>query len=97
MPQMEQYEEWLGPVELTPVPIPHDCRDGFLSAYWRRPEAYLDLRVRAAISCFWALGDLAGPLSRLERDIDTGNWAQRYGHLAELDEYDCGYRLVVTH
>lgn len=21
--------------------IPHDCSDGFLAAYWRRPEAYL--------------------------------------------------------
>ena len=34
------------------MPIPHDCRDGFLMAYWRRPEAYLDPAVRANISVF---------------------------------------------
>src|ERR1700722_9325788 len=34
------------------VPIPHDCEDGFLAAYWRRPHAYLDERIRAGISTF---------------------------------------------
>ena len=38
MPVIEAYERWLGPVEITPVPIPHDCSDGFLCAYWRRPR-----------------------------------------------------------
>src|SRR5262249_9678874 len=28
-----------GPARITPVPIPHDCIDGMLCAYWRRPEA----------------------------------------------------------
>ncbi|MEW6270760.1 MAG: class I SAM-dependent methyltransferase, partial [Thermodesulfobacteriota bacterium] len=32
------------------VPVPHDCRDGFFGAYWRRPEAYLRADVRGAIS-----------------------------------------------
>ena len=45
MPKMDDYERWLGPVAVAPVPIPHDCTDGFLSAYWRRPAAYLDPRV----------------------------------------------------
>jgi len=35
-----------------PLPIPHDCVDGFLGAYWRRPHAYLDAGVRSAISTF---------------------------------------------
>jgi len=42
MPAMADYRRWLGPVRVTPVLIPHDCRDGFLYAYWRRPLAYLD-------------------------------------------------------
>lgn len=29
----------LGGGWIEPVPIPHDCRDGFLHAYWRRPQA----------------------------------------------------------
>jgi SAM-dependent methyltransferase len=96
MPPMDQYEAWLGPVVISTVPIPHDCRDGFLYAYWRRPAAYLDPRVRAAISSFWALRDLTPALRRLEADLDSGAWADRYAHLLDLDECDCGYRLVVT-
>ncbi len=96
MPRMPEYEAWLGPVDIAPVPIPHDCRDGFLSAYWRRPAAYLDPRVRAAISSFWAIGDISAALDRLSRDIDSGAWARRYPELLECDACDCGYRLVTT-
>ncbi len=95
MPPLEDYRRALGPVEVTPVPIPHDCHDGFLCAYWRRPRAYLDPRVRAAISSFWRIGDVTGPLRQLEQDLASGTWQQRYGHLLERESIDCGYRLVV--
>jgi SAM-dependent methyltransferase len=96
MPRMADYETWLGPVRIAPVPIPHDCTDGFLCAYWRRPAAYLDPKVRAAISSFWALGDVTEALARLERDLASGAWAQRHSGLLALDALDCGYRLVVS-
>jgi SAM-dependent methyltransferase len=96
MPQMADYEAWLGSVHISAVPIPHDCTDGFLAGYWRRPAAYLDQRVRAAMSSFWALGDVSEELGKLEADLECGAWEQRYSHLLELDELDCGYRLVVT-
>ena len=96
MPRMSDYEGWLGAAAIAPVPIPHDCTDGFLSAYWRRPAAYLDPRVRAAMSSFWALGDVSEALARLEADLEGGAWAERYGELLALDRCDCGYRLVVT-
>ncbi|MBT6095891.1 MAG: class I SAM-dependent methyltransferase [Rhodospirillaceae bacterium] len=96
MPSMTDYEEWLGPVEITPVPIPHDCTDGFLGAYWRRPAAYLDPKIRTAHSCFWAVDNVSTPLKKLARDLNSGAWAQRYSELLDLDEYDFGYRLVTT-
>jgi hypothetical protein len=96
MPRIADYEAWLGPVSVSPVPIPHDCTDGFLAAYWRRPAAYLDPRIRAAMSSFWALGDVSDALARLEKDLETGAWAERYSELLALDACDCGYRLVVT-
>lgn len=40
MPPMSAYAEQLGAVEIRPVMAPHDCTDGFLCAYWRRPGAY---------------------------------------------------------
>ncbi|HEX8625074.1 MAG TPA: class I SAM-dependent methyltransferase [Allosphingosinicella sp.] len=96
MPKLEDFGRWLGPVDIVAVPIPHDCTDGFLSAYWRRPAAYLDPKVRAAMSSFWALGDVSEALARLEADLASGAWAERYGGLLTLDALDCGYRLVVT-
>lgn len=95
MPAMEDYRRWLGNIEITPVPIPHDCTDGFLYAYWRRPEAYLDPYLRSGSSSFWAIGDVQKGLHRLEQDLETGDWARRYG-LLNLQEYDAGYRLIVA-
>lgn len=96
MPDIADYAQYVGPVTIDPVPIPHDCTDGFLSAYWRRPRAYLDPRIRAAISSFWAIGDVSEALSRLEHDLRSGVWAARYSELHDLEERDCGYRLLVT-
>ena len=42
----------MGGADTTAVPVPHDCTDGFLGAFWRRPAAYLDPAVRAGISFF---------------------------------------------
>ncbi|HYS46851.1 MAG TPA: class I SAM-dependent methyltransferase [Rhizomicrobium sp.] len=96
MPAISDYERWLGPVQITPVPVPHDCRDGFLYAYWRRPEAYLDARIRSGSSSFWALANAEPGLQRLKQDLDTGEWERRYAELLTLDAYDAGYRLVVA-
>ena len=80
------------------VPIPWDCRDGFFSAFWRRPEAYLDPNVREGISVFHR-SDPAGVATGLERlraDLDSGAWARRHADLLALDELDLGYRLLVA-
>src|SRR5262245_825590 len=50
-PPMAEYARALGPrTEVLTVPVPRDCVDGFLGAYWARPEAYLDETVRSGIS-----------------------------------------------
>lgn len=79
------------------VPVPHDCTDGFLAAWWRRPEAYLVPAVRAAASTFALLDPdvVQRAVARLADDLDDGTWDRRHGHLRQLDELDCGYRLVV--
>jgi SAM-dependent methyltransferase len=96
MPPLSLYQTALGPVEITPVPIPHDCIDGFLCAYWRRPAAYLDPRIRAAMSSFWAVGDVSEAMVQLAQDLESGEWARRYGALLADDACDLGYRLVVA-
>jgi SAM-dependent methyltransferase len=96
MPAMADYARWLGAVRIAPVLIPHDCRDGLLYAYWRRPAAYLDARIRSGSSSFWAIGDVEAGLRQLRQDLETGAWARRYADLLGLDAYDAGYRLVVA-
>jgi SAM-dependent methyltransferase len=96
MPRFADYQRWLGPVRVEPVPVPHDCTDGFLYAWWRRPEAYLDPRVRSGSSSFWRIAGIETGLARLSADLESGEWARRHAGLLALDSYDAGYRLIVS-
>jgi SAM-dependent methyltransferase len=96
IPTLQDLERWLGPISVTPVPIPHDCTDGFLYAYWKRPGAYLDPRLRTGSSSFWLIKDAQEGLDRLKHDLDSGAWAHRYADLLQQEEYEAGYRLVVA-
>lgn len=83
---------------IRPVPVPHDCADGFGAAFWRRPEAYLDPAVRAGMSLF-AKADqsLLGPgLARLAADLASGRWQDEHADLLKAGELDLGYRLIVS-
>lgn len=85
-----------GSLRIVPLPVPHDCTDGFFAAYWRRPEAYLDPSVRRAISIFAGVVDDDPRLARLRRDIEDGTWMARHGHLMHETAMDYGYRLIVA-
>ena len=89
----------LGDCSVDEVLIPHDCVDGFLAAFWRRPETYLDQDVRASISGFALLDQrtVTRGVARLESDLKSGAWDRRFGHLRSLDALDAGYRLLATH
>jgi len=97
-PRLERYEAALGPCRVVPVPIPADCEDGFLDAYWARPEAYLDPSVRAGISGFRLMREpeLAEGLRHLGDDLRDGTWDRRFGALRRQATFDAGVRLVVA-
>ena len=95
--RIQQTVDGLGGARVEPVPVPHDCLDGFMHAYWRRPHAYLDPHVRAGISAC-ALMDrtcLAEGIARLAADLESGAWERRHADLLGLDELDLGYRLLI--
>jgi SAM-dependent methyltransferase len=94
LPPIKRILSTVGEGRVITVPIPHDCVDGFLGAYWRRPEAYLNANVRSGISSFATCADLS-PLQRLEDDLESGEWQRRYGELLDEEALDIGYRLVV--
>ena len=95
-PSVDYVREHLAVQTVTPVPV--DCVDGFVGAYWGRPEAYLEPDVRASISS-WALlspADAERGAQPLREDLRPGVWDDRFGYLRGLSELDLGYRLVVA-
>lgn len=86
-------ERMVGPVHMAPVPIPHDCTDCLLCAYWRRPACYLDADRRGAMSGFARI-DAEPGLARLRTDLSSGRWAERNNGLLTLDALDVGYRIL---
>jgi SAM-dependent methyltransferase len=90
--------ELLSGARAEPVPVPHDCTDGFGAAFWRRPDAYLDPGVRAGISMLAQADppDLADGLAALASDLESGAWHDRHAGLMELDQLDAGYRLLIS-
>jgi SAM-dependent methyltransferase len=95
-PTAEEFQRALGGLTIRPLPIPHDCTDGFLGAYWRRPHAYLKREVRHAISAFAKIAGVEEGLTRLAQDLADGTWQRRHGHLLHQEELDLGYRVVVS-
>src|SRR5882672_6467683 len=97
-PSMAELSRCLGPIEARPVPIPHDCQDGFLGAFWRRPEAYLDPNVRRAISGFAQLPSavVEAGMAHLAEDLRSGQWDAQFGCMRAWTSVDLGYRLIIA-
>ncbi len=81
---------------VSPLPIARDCTDGFMVAYWGRPEAYLDPAVRAGTSAWQQLPAhvVDRTLSRLQADLRSGEWDRSYGRLRRRETLDVGLRLI---
>jgi SAM-dependent methyltransferase len=90
--------ETLGGARVEPVPIPADCRDGFLEAYYARPEAFLDPAVRGSQSIWPRLppGVEDRAIASLAADLDSGRWDDRHGDLRTTPEYHGALRLVIA-
>ena len=90
---------WLGgAVRIETVPISRDTPDWMLGSFWAHPERVLDPQARAATSGFArmdpAIVDRA--VDAVQRDLASGAWDERHGHLRELEAYDAGLRLIVA-
>lgn len=95
-PRLSELARHLGGGRCEVLRVPHDCRDGFLGAYWGRPANYLDPAVRRAMSTFSRISDVEPRLERLSADLSSGRWRDRHGDLEALSELDVGYRIVTV-
>jgi SAM-dependent methyltransferase len=97
-PSIAHLQAVLPCVQVESIPVPADCTDGFCVALWSRPEMHLDQEVRRS-SSIWHLLPPAivdGGLDRLRRDLESGEWDRRHGHLRARATFDVGLRLVTA-
>ena len=69
-----------------------------LSAYWRRPDAYLDEGVRRGTSVCARLGPAVErrSVTALREDLANGRWGARNAELLKLEEADFSARLLIS-
>jgi hypothetical protein len=86
-----------GDVEVITVPIPLNCTDGFSEAYYGRPECLLDPGARLANSAWSFVDTSVGPRleAELGRDLESGAWDAKYGHLRQMPELAGSLKLIV--
>jgi SAM-dependent methyltransferase len=98
-PAIEEIASALGGrTRVERIPTPGDCADGFFEAFWKRPEALLDPRIRSAQS-MWRLLDPGVEeriVERLAAALDSGAWDTEHGHLREEDSFEGALRVVIS-
>ena len=85
-----------GAASVERVPLRADCTDGFAEAFFGRPEAFLDERVRRSQSAWGFIGPSveARSVEVLRAAIDDGSWDREYGPLRSAAEYPGSLRLI---
>jgi SAM-dependent methyltransferase len=96
LPRVERIVARLGEAEVRPIPVPADCSDAFMMAFWNRPELVLDPAARAATSAFAQLPSSVEEriVSELASDLADGTWDKRHARLRRLSAFDAGLRLI---
>ncbi len=98
-PAPESLAAWLGGrTRIDVVPIRRDTPDWMLGSFWAHPERVLDERARNATSGFARMDPsvVRRVVRDVRRDLESGAWDERHGHLRKLDAFDAGLRLVVS-
>jgi ubiquinone/menaquinone biosynthesis C-methylase UbiE len=82
--------------ELMDFPLPHDLMDKNMHSGWNQPEVYFDEQMHLNSSGFAQVpkAEVEQGLSRLKKDLNTGVWDARYGHLREQAELFTGFVFV---
>lgn len=98
-PSMTQLATWLGgDVTIETVPVAVNTPDWTLASFWAHPERVLDEQARGATSGFARMPDavVRRVVSAVGRDLASGAWEDRYGHLRRRSALDVGQRLLVA-
>lgn len=97
-PSLERISDCLGgTVEVTHLPIPLSCVDGFSEAYFGRPEMFLDPGARKANSAWSFIAEDAAlrAVEDLRHSLDDGSWDEVHGALRTVSHFD-GSLVLIT-
>ena len=98
-PAIDQLASWLGgSVRVETLPTSRETPDWTMASFWAHPERVLDATARNSTSGFARMEPsvVDRVVHEVERDLASGRWDQRNGHLRDLAEFDAGMRLVVA-
>jgi SAM-dependent methyltransferase len=98
-PGIELISSWLGGrTDVETLEISRDTPDWMLGSFWAHPERVLDPQARVATSGFARMTpDVVERVVRsVRRDLESGTWDQRHGHLRHRETLDVGLRLIVN-
>lgn len=67
-------------------------------SFWAHPERVLDAQARNATSGFARMPTavVERVVRDVTRDLASGAWDARHGHLRKLTHYDVGLRLLIN-
>jgi SAM-dependent methyltransferase len=98
-PAIDDLRQKLGGADdAVTIPIPIDCVDGFMEAYYARPEAFLDPAVRRSQSAWTFLTeeDQGRCVEALGRDLESGAWDAQYGEWRSRPTFEGSLRMIVS-
>jgi hypothetical protein len=90
---------WLGgSLRVETLETPDDTPDWTLGSFWAHPERVLDPVARRATSGFARMpaAVVARVTEAVRRDLESGAWDRRHGHLRGLRSFDVGMRLIIS-
>ena len=98
-PSAELIASWHGgTTDLRTLEISRDTPDWMLGSFWAHPERVLDPEVRAATPGFARMNpSVVERVARsVQRDLESGVWDERHGHLRRRQTLDVGLRLITN-
>ncbi|MGN6870134.1 MAG: class I SAM-dependent methyltransferase [Solirubrobacteraceae bacterium] len=98
-PSADALGGWLGgSLRVETIEIPDDTPDWMLGSFWAHPERVLDPVARAATSGFARMNEavIDRVVEAVRRDLESGAWDRRHGHLREQRSFDAGLRLIIS-
>jgi hypothetical protein len=97
-PGADRLAAWLGgSLRVETVEIPDDTPDWTLGSFWAHPERVLDPVARSATSGFARMeaAVVDRVVESVRRDLESGAWDRRHGHLRAARSFDAGMRLII--